>query len=60
MVSRSSTEAEYKAIADATAEVFWIQVLLRELGISLPRPPVCGVTILVLRTSLLIQFFIGA
>ena len=38
-VSRSSTEAEYKAVADATAEVIWIQVLLQELGISLSRPP---------------------
>ena len=26
-------------MADATAEVIWIQVLLRELGISLSRPP---------------------
>jgi hypothetical protein len=32
-VSRSSTESEYKVIADATAEIIWIQVLLRELGI---------------------------
>jgi hypothetical protein len=38
-VSRSSTEAEYKAVANATAEVIWIQVLLRELGISQHRPP---------------------
>jgi hypothetical protein len=38
-VSRSSTEVEYKAIADTTAEVIWIQVLLRELGISLSQPP---------------------
>jgi len=38
-VSRSSTEAEYKAVADATAELIWIQVLLRELGISQARPP---------------------
>ena len=38
-VSRSSTEAEYKAVADATAELIWIQVLLRELGISQARAP---------------------
>jgi histone deacetylase 1/2 len=33
-VSRSSTEAEYKALANATAEMMWIQRLLTELGIS--------------------------
>jgi hypothetical protein len=38
-VSRSSTEAEYKAIVDATAELIWLQVLLREIGITLSRPP---------------------
>jgi histone deacetylase 1/2 len=36
-VSRSSTEAEYKALANATAEVMWIQTLLMELGIPAPR-----------------------
>ncbi|XP_073357742.1 uncharacterized protein [Aegilops tauschii subsp. strangulata] len=36
-VSRSSTEAEYKALANATAEVMWIQTLLYELGIKTPR-----------------------
>jgi histone deacetylase 1/2 len=35
-VSRSSTESEYKAIADATAEVMWIQTLLRELSVRTP------------------------
>jgi histone deacetylase 1/2 len=36
-VSRSSTEAEYKAMANATAEVMWIQILMDELRISCPR-----------------------
>jgi hypothetical protein len=33
-VSRSSTEAEYKTIANAVAEVMWIQILLTEIGIQ--------------------------
>ena len=33
-VSRSSTEAEYKALANATPELIWVQVLLNELGIK--------------------------
>jgi len=36
-VSRSSIESEYKAVADATAEVMWIQTLLQELHINSPR-----------------------
>jgi histone deacetylase 1/2 len=36
-VSRSSTEAEYKAMANATPEVMWIQILMDELKISCPR-----------------------
>jgi histone deacetylase 1/2 len=36
-VSRSSTEAEYKAMANATAEVMWIQILMDELKIPCPR-----------------------
>ena len=35
-VSRYSTEAEYKALANATAEIMWVQTLLRELQISSP------------------------
>ena len=36
-VSRSSTEAEYKAIANATTEIMWIQTLLYEIGVKTPR-----------------------
>ena len=38
-VSRSSSEAEYKAVANATADLMWIQNVLHELGIRLPHPP---------------------
>jgi hypothetical protein len=36
-VSRSSTESEYKSMANATAEIIWVQTLLKEIGI--PSPP---------------------
>lgn len=36
-VSRSSTEAEYKALANATAEIIWVQHLLTELGVHHPK-----------------------
>jgi hypothetical protein len=36
-VSRSSTEAEYKSLVNATAEVIWVQTILKELGIPQPR-----------------------
>jgi hypothetical protein len=36
-VSRFSTEAEYKAMADATAEIMWVQSVLRNLGIPSPK-----------------------
>jgi histone deacetylase 1/2 len=39
-VSRSSTESEYKAVANATAEIIWVQSLLRELGVSQDRVPI--------------------
>jgi len=39
-VSRSSTESEYKALANASTELIWIQTLLRDLRVSLPRAPI--------------------
>jgi hypothetical protein len=36
-VSRSSTEAEYKAMANATTEVMWIKIVMDELKIACPR-----------------------
>jgi hypothetical protein len=43
-VPRSSTEAEYKALANATSDPVWFEALVRELGISLNH--VFGVRIL--------------
>jgi len=36
MVSRPSTEAEYKALANATTEMMWVQKLLTELKVHHP------------------------
>jgi hypothetical protein len=36
IVSRSSTEAEYKSLANATTEILWMQKLLNELKIHHP------------------------
>ena len=38
VVSRSSAESEYRAMAQATCEVVWIQQLLRELGLKTSLP----------------------
>ncbi|KAL4561491.1 hypothetical protein LXL04_033657 [Taraxacum kok-saghyz] len=39
-VSRSSTEAEYKAVADTVAEITWLEALLRELYIPVTASPI--------------------
>jgi hypothetical protein len=38
-VSRSFTEAEYKVVANITAELLWIRALLQELGVRLSSTP---------------------
>jgi hypothetical protein len=38
-VSCSSTEAEYRSLANTTAEIQWIQSLFKELGVFLATPP---------------------
>lgn len=39
-VARSSTEAEYKALANTAADISWIQQLLLDLSVSLTLPHV--------------------
>nr|KYP49046.1 Copia protein [Cajanus cajan] len=54
LVARSSTEAEYRALAQAVTEVLWIQSLLQELKVRLNTPMVlCDnqSTLLVARSS---------
>ena len=38
-IARSSTEAEYRAIAAATSELTWIQSILQELQFTVPTKP---------------------
>jgi hypothetical protein len=40
VVSKSSTEAEYRCLALVTAEVYWLRMLLHELQVSLAFAPV--------------------
>lgn len=38
VVARSSTEAEYRALADATSELVWIRWLLEDMGVVQKNP----------------------
>ncbi|KAG8497686.1 hypothetical protein CXB51_007144 [Gossypium anomalum] len=40
VVSRSSSEAEYRSLANCVSELLWVKQLLNELGLLLCRPPV--------------------
>ena len=40
VVSRSSTEAEYQSMALATAEAYWIRMLIKEFQLYLYSPPI--------------------
>jgi hypothetical protein len=40
VVSRSSTEAEYRSFAIATIELYWLRMLFQEIQISLPISPI--------------------
>ena len=37
-VSRSSTEAEYRALATTVAELSWIRMIIKDLGVFLSLP----------------------
>jgi len=39
-VARSSTKAEYKSLANAAAEIIWINSVIKELGLTLTWPPI--------------------
>lgn len=56
-VSRSFTEAEYKAVANTTVELLWIHAVLLELGINLSSHQRCGVITLGPHTCRSTQFF---
>jgi hypothetical protein len=56
-VSRSSTEAEYKALANARIELIWVEALLGELGVKLKEKPCLWCDNLGVLIYLQIQFF---
>lgn len=62
-VSRSSTEAEYRSMADTTSEIMWLSLLLQDLHIQLVDIPTLhcdNVSALALATNLVYRFKIKA
>ena len=43
VVSRSSTEAEYRSLAQVSCEIAWLGSLLKEIGVKLKNAPVVWV-----------------
>ena len=56
-ISRSSTEAEYRAMASTAAELTWVSFILRDIGVSQAQPPFYFMIISLLSTCLSIRFY---
>ena len=39
-MAKSSAEAEYRALADTTAELAWVSYVLQDIGVYLTQPPI--------------------
>jgi hypothetical protein len=59
IVVRSSTEAEYRALADTTSELLWLRWLLQDMGVSFLQPLLSTVTIEVLFRLPIMMFFMN-
>ena len=40
IVSRSSTEGKYRSFAHTTTELYWLRMLLKDIGVYLHHPPI--------------------
>lgn len=57
IVTRSSTEVEYKSLADATSEALWVSTVLQELGAPATTPTQSGAIARAQLVCLPIRFF---